>query len=642
MQPKNESITHYLSFWSLEPVFVNDRLRYHLGQIHMLERLKHILINGDLASAIICDPPAITESRYRSSSVSHRGEIDKFLRAAGHAKLGVFTLSKQIEEERKNNVDRFENIRLEVLESYSQIYEIIASIKLSEQALHDLDAYRQPTTNDQIVESIRLAVDEVRKKTSLPYHLIPATLFAFKNRASWFEANSLASTAAYLSSFSDRSKHPLKILEAQRNSYSWEVLTALFQHASIRTSTKGLWPTTEYVMNVPAIQNNTYMRLASPDGCIFLDTSTPKLVKKIRELPEETIVELSKSFKSITQSETTPLDRDGIANLVREYRCRVSKVGLTNYSGGVEPECSESVALILKGGGVKGLAVVGAIRQIEGRYKISQFFGTSAGAILAVLLAAGYSADELSKLIQELTPEMFSEQNRFRKLTNLWSRGGIHSASKFEKWFEDLLSRKLQKQGMLKMYDLPRRAVIFSAQKGEGTFVFDSQGENRDAGITNAVRSSMSIPIFFTPTFRDGKQMYDGGILNNYPLRQFQRLSGNMAHIGIYLIPTQSRPKWWHSLLPDALKHTSGLVSAQDEKAIVDSDIENTILIDTGPIGTTDFNLTKMEKEFLLGTGDESAQKFLYSRGLVKIDVVIKASKRSASKLREVITNRKD
>src|SRR5262245_10146036 len=57
-------------------------------------------------------------------------------------------------------------------------------------------------------------------------------------------------------------------------------------------------------------------------------------------------------------------------------------------------------ALIMKGGGIKGLAYVGALETLTKKYHFNWFIGTSAGAIAAVLLGAGFGTEELEGILK--------------------------------------------------------------------------------------------------------------------------------------------------------------------------------------------------------------------------------------------------
>lgn len=73
-----------------------------------------------------------------------------------------------------------------------------------------------------------------------------------------------------------------------------------------------------------------------------------------------------------------------------------------SHSEDTTVENHKNLTLIMKGGGVKGLAYVGAIKELmTAGYTFDWLVGTSAGAIAAVLLAAGYTTEELEKLLKE-------------------------------------------------------------------------------------------------------------------------------------------------------------------------------------------------------------------------------------------------
>src|SRR5229473_1648091 len=83
------------------------------------------------------------------------------------------------------------------------------------------------------------------------------------------------------------------------------------------------------------------------------------------------------------------------------------------------------LALIMKGGGMKGLAYIGALQELRRYYSFDMYAGTSAGAITAALLGAGYTADELRSIMMETDFSAFLPE-RLSRLTNLIFYGGLY------------------------------------------------------------------------------------------------------------------------------------------------------------------------------------------------------------------------
>src|SRR5829696_6799499 len=132
-----------------------------------------------------------------------------------------------------------------------------------------------------------------------------------------------------------------------------------------------------------------------------------------------------------------------------------------------EPRAEESenrekyVDLVFEGGGVKGIALVGAFSVLEERgYEPQNMAGASAGAIVAVLLAAGYTAAELQKIIGELDYDRFKDEaweDRIPlagKSLSVLKDLGIYEGKAFLAWMGDLLEAK----GVRMFGDLVRRA----------------------------------------------------------------------------------------------------------------------------------------------------------------------------------------
>src|SRR3712207_3654642 len=73
--------------------------------------------------------------------------------------------------------------------------------------------------------------------------------------------------------------------------------------------------------------------------------------------------------------------------------------------------------LVLEGGGVKGIGLVGALSVLEEKgYRFNKVAGTSAGAIVGSLVAAGMNAADLRKVMEEVDYRQFQDEGRLDRL----------------------------------------------------------------------------------------------------------------------------------------------------------------------------------------------------------------------------------
>jgi predicted acylesterase/phospholipase RssA len=265
-------------------------------------------------------------------------------------------------------------------------------------------------------------------------------------------------------------------------------------------------------------------------------------------------------------------------------------------------------AIVMKGGGVKGLAFAGALIELEKYYWFDRHVGTSAGAIAAVLLAASYTPRELATLLLEKNFRDFMDAPWWKLPLNLlWSKGCFPGET-CRLWIANLLTNKIPRLAEIPMSAL-NGALVYAARQGSGTLTFDSAGERKEAVAAFAARCSMSIPFFFFPVAVDGRRVFDGGLRNNFPLTKFLAQEPRSNFIALYL----GKPDNTNS---------GGLISRDlfniviegEERKTVDAHHDKVIVIDTSPIGTIDFNLADIEKQFLLRVGAAAALKFLHSR----------------------------
>jgi predicted acylesterase/phospholipase RssA len=280
-----------------------------------------------------------------------------------------------------------------------------------------------------------------------------------------------------------------------------------------------------------------------------------------------------------------------------------------------------SLALIMKGGGIKGLAYVGALEELEKYYHFDWFIGTSAGAITAVLLAGGYTMGELKTTL--------------KALFNLLFHHGLYPAGTFTKWLDDLLAAKLKSAKRVTLASLPHRATVYASRREKEALIFDGRDPATSrTSAAFAARCSMAIPLVFTPERDEGMNVFDGGLRHNYPV---EALLGDPSQkfIGLYLGPRiyegKAKP---HGLLSDL---SSIFLEAADADAI-EKYRDSTIIIDARPISTLDFALTVKEKEFLLNEGRASALEFLAGKVKHVSAETVAAARAEAESARQEVT----
>jgi len=307
---------------------------------------------------------------------------------------------------------------------------------------------------------------------------------------------------------------------------------------------------------------------------------------------------------------------------------------------------------VFEGGGVKGIGLVGAVSVIEkAGYKFENLAGTSAGAIVAGLLAVGFNSEEIKEELKKLNYNDFkdekfnSEYELFEKGLKIISKKGIYKGDYFKKWFEKLLKKKEKyKFGDIKTKYKDNKykyklQVIASDLTDQCLLVLPGDLQKfgvdpDDFNISTAIRMSMGIPIFFEPVEIKDKNdithyIVDGGLLSNYPvwLLDDGKSDPKWPTFGFKLMEPQKRTLKEPSLNPindtyDYLLAIYGtLRDGHDNYHISESsgDYARTIGISTEielnnikkQIGTTYFDITEKESNLLFKNGEVAAEKFL-------------------------------
>jgi NTE family protein len=179
-------------------------------------------------------------------------------------------------------------------------------------------------------------------------------------------------------------------------------------------------------------------------------------------------------------------------------------------------------ALVLSGGGAKGLAHIGVLKALEEmRFpQPSLIVGTSMGAIVGGIYACGMSAADIYKfaleefnIVHYLDSFVFRLNGPFGRifqigqiLSSLASRQGIDSGQQLLALFERLTGGKSFSETKI-----PFRCNAVDLVSGDEV-ILDS------GSVARAMRASMSIPGFFDPLVEDSRVLVDGGLADNMPV----------------------------------------------------------------------------------------------------------------------------
>ncbi len=161
--------------------------------------------------------------------------------------------------------------------------------------------------------------------------------------------------------------------------------------------------------------------------------------------------------------------------------------------------------LVFEGGGVKGIAYVGAMEVLKKEgilQNIKRVGGTSAGSINAVLFASGFSNQETYSELNKLNFNDFKDDSWgiLRDMNRLKNEYGWYKGDNFREWIGDLLKNKVGSSNVTfkalqehTSIDLFVYASNLSTNFGE---VYSPEHTPR-MQVADAVRRSMSIPLFF-------------------------------------------------------------------------------------------------------------------------------------------------
>ncbi len=322
--------------------------------------------------------------------------------------------------------------------------------------------------------------------------------------------------------------------------------------------------------------------------------------------------------------------------------------------------------LVFEGGGVKGIAYVGALEVLDQKgilKDIKRVAGTSAGAMIAVLVGLRYTAEEMRKILWDLNFRNFMDDSfgLARDSKRLLNEYGWYKGD----FFRDLMAGYIKdKTGnseitfkeLAKMKKF-RDIYLVGADLSTGTTQTFCAKETPDVIVADAARISMSIPLFFASVKGkiDGHTYVDGGLLDNYSIKTFDRLefvydkSKNVRRTEYY--DKFNKKKWIKEDVGENIyvynRETLGfrldskeeitmylthkptvrneigsfftyikalvttLIDFQNNVHLHSDDWQRTVYIDTLGVGAVDFKISKNKKQDLVDSGRKHTIEYL-------------------------------
>lgn len=203
------------------------------------------------------------------------------------------------------------------------------------------------------------------------------------------------------------------------------------------------------------------------------------------------------------------------------------------------------VGLVLSGGGAKGLAHIGVLKVLEDAgVQVDYIGGTSMGAIIGSLYAAGYSAQQLDSIFEKTNFNFLIQDELPRSARTFYEKRDAEKYvltlpfDDFEISFPSGLSRGQN------VYNFMSRLTLHLADKTDfqqlpipffavATDVETGEEVVLDSGhLPQAVLASSAIPTVFSPVLINGRLLTDGGVVNNFPVEEMKRRGADII-IGV-------------------------------------------------------------------------------------------------------------
>ncbi len=306
--------------------------------------------------------------------------------------------------------------------------------------------------------------------------------------------------------------------------------------------------------------------------------------------------------------------------------------------------------LVFEGGGIKAIAYTGALKILELKgitNNIERVAGSSAGSLIALMMALKYSSDEILDVLLNTDFSRIGESDFFvEDWHRLVTSYGLYESTYLQKIIEGIIEKKTGKKDItfieLRKSYLDLYILVTNLEKKQSEAL--SAKKNPNLSVCQSLLASMAVPFYFVPQKINNSIYVDGGMLRGYPIDLFDNRDFidseycqidyyekvnkecsldyvyNKETIGLRLDSLLEINHYKKNIVPsfkinsfvDYTKTLLKVLLNHDENRHLHShDGQRSIYIDTLDVSTLDFSLDQEKISKLIRSGEISAGRYL-------------------------------
>lgn len=284
---------------------------------------------------------------------------------------------------------------------------------------------------------------------------------------------------------------------------------------------------------------------------------------------------------------------------------------------------------VFSGGGVKATAFVGALHEAEKHVTFLGVGGTSAGSIVATMIACGYTAAEIEEALFKADYKALFKVNKstvvgFAIKKALKQNAGLLDSTPLLRWLRSLIEAKVP------VANSTTRRVCFADLRRKSTIALKIVATNittqdirvfggpkdDDVEVASAVLASCSFPFLFPPVQMGSDLLLDGGVMSNFPMWLFDEERGQQAHrtatLGFAVLPKagSNESDGYRGQISSLFEAVQVAQDRVQERYLLTSRLADVIRIRIPPTSTFDTKQTDEHRSRLIDIGRLSAQEY--------------------------------